>query len=322
MKKTCFRLLVFMQLIMFTGCATKSKSFKPLEASVSKMQQIAAQKEIELPQIKGYKRKVVIGRFSNESNYGKVLLTDENYDRIGKQASDMLMSRLVKSNRFIVFERPDLNVLKAEENFVKDANLIGSDAIIVGSVTEFGRAVTGKSGFLSNTKMQIAKARVEIRLVDARTGHAFFSAAGAGEASAESGEIAGFGSQADYDATLNDRAIAAAISDVIDKLITTLESRPWQTDVLDIQGQQVFISGGKMQGLKEGDLLNVLQKTKTINSKQSGFAIDLPPKKVASIKIVSLFGETETNEGAIGEIVEGNVDTSLKDQLFVREGVK
>lgn len=322
MKKTCCRLLVFMQLIMFTGCATKSKSFKPLETSVSKMQQIAAQKEIELPQIKGYKRKVVIGRFSNESNYGKVLLTDENYDRIGKQASDMLMSRLVKSNRFIVFERPDLNVLKAEENFVKDANLIGSDAIIVGSVTEFGRAVTGKSGFLSNTKMQIAKARVEIRLVDARTGHAFFSTAGAGEASAESGEIAGFGSQADYDATLNDKAIAAAISDVIDKLIATLESRPWQTDVLDIQGQQVFISGGKMQGLKEGDLLNVLQKTKTINSKQSGFAIDLPPKKVASIKIVSLFGQTETNEGAIGEIVEGNVDTSLKDQLFVREGVQ
>ena len=100
--------------------------------------------------------------------------------------------------------------------------------MIIGSVTEFGRSVGGKTGFLSSTKVQIAKAKVDIRLVDVKTGHAYFSATGAGEASTESGEIAGFGSRADYDATLNDRAIAAAISDVIDRLVSRLADRPWR----------------------------------------------------------------------------------------------
>jgi len=71
-----------------------------------------------------------------------------------------------------------------------------------------GRSTTGKSGFLSGTKVQTAHAKVEIRLVDVRTGYVFFTASGAGDASTESGEVAGFGSKADYDATLNDRAIA------------------------------------------------------------------------------------------------------------------
>ncbi len=320
--KILSKVLVFVFLVSVMGCAVKSKPLKISEAPIPQMQQVEAQKALELSPVKGYKRKIVIGRFSNETNYGKILLVDENNDPIGKQASDMLANRLIKSNRFIVFERPDLNVLKDEAEYVKDTNIIGTDAIIVGAVTEFGRAVTGKSGFLSSTKMQVAKARVEIRLVDARTGHAFFSATGAGESSTETGDTAGFGSQADYDATLNDRAIGSAVSDVIDKLISTLENRPWQTDVLDIQGNQVFISGGKSQGIKVGDYLTVFQKTKTIKSKQSGFDIDLPPKKIGTLKIISLFGDNETNEGAIGEIIEEGLQISLTDDLFVREGEK
>ena len=33
----------------------------------------------QLPPVKRYKRKVVIGRFTNETNYGRALLTDEEY---------------------------------------------------------------------------------------------------------------------------------------------------------------------------------------------------------------------------------------------------
>lgn len=316
------RILIVLPLVFVMGCAVKSAPLKPAESMVTQAQQMAAQKEIQLPTLKGYKRKIIVGRFSNESNYGKALLLDVNNDPIGKQASDMLTSRLIKSGRFIVIERPDMNVVQDEAAFVKDVNYVGADAIIVGAVTEFGRVVTGKNGFLSSTKMQTAKARVDIRLVDARTGHAFFSAAGAGEASTETGDTAGFGSQSDYDATLNDRAIAAAISDVITQLISKVESRPWQTDVLDIQGQQVYIAGGQAQGVKEGDKLVVFQKTKTINSKQSGFAIDLPAQRVATLKVTSLFGETEINEGAVGEIVDGAIDAEHKDLLFIREDGK
>ena len=237
-----------------SGCATVSQPPAPVASPVPRPEQVAAQRAVQAAQAPRYKRKVAIARFSNETNYGRALLVDADLDRLGKQASDMLSSRLVMSGTFLVLERPDIQKVMREQEVTGGANLVGADTLIVGSVTEFGRSVGGEVGFLSGTKVQIAKAKVDIRLVDTKTGLAYFSAVGAGEATTETGQVAGFGSRAAYDATLNDRAIAAAISDVIDKLVSKLDDRPWRTDILDLQGNQVFVSGGQRQGLLSASL--------------------------------------------------------------------
>lgn len=304
---------------LFAGCATVSEKPVIIEPPVSKAQLQQAQTISQLLTNKRYKRKIAIARFTNESNYGRALMTDQDYDRIGKQASDMLASKLIKSNKFIVFERTDLNKVQNEQVISRDFGLIGVDALIIGSVTEFGRSITGKSGFLSSTKVQTARAKVDVRIVDVKTGQAFFSATGAGEANTESGEIAGYGSRAEYDATLNDRAISASISDMIDKLVSSLEERPWKTDILEIQGRQVFISGGQRQGLKVGDTLQVMEIGKMIKSQQSGFDILLPPKKIATVKVDTFFGDNENNEGSVCEVILGAIDpTSLKG-IYIEE---
>jgi curli biogenesis system outer membrane secretion channel CsgG len=272
-----------------------------------------------LPLGKRYKTKVAIGRFTNETNYGRSLLNDADLDRIGKQASDMLASRLILSDQFVVLERPDLNKLTKEQEIAGQASLVGADTLIIGSVTEFARSIGGQVGFLSSTKVQTARAKVDIRLVDPKTGHAYFSAIGAGEASTESGEVAGFGSRADYDGTLNDRAIAAAISDVIDRLVSQLGARKWKTDILQVQGNQVYVTGGKRQGLREGDSLAVWEAGDTIRSAQTGFDVTLPPRQVAALRVVSLFGDTETDEGAVCEITGGTIPQPVPLRLFVTE---
>ncbi len=312
-------ILMFSSLILVSSCATTASRPQPVEPPVSLQEQLNAQQLAQLPQKKKYKQKIVIGRFTNETTYGKTLLADENYDPIGKQASDMLATRLIQSGRFLVFERPDIRKIEAEQSITREKDLIGSDTIILGSVTEFGRSVTGKKGFLSDTKLQTAKAKVEIRLVDTKTGHAFFSTTGAGSAQTESGDVMGFGNKAAYDATLNDKVIAAAISDLINNLITSLENRPWHTDILQIQGNQIFISGGKNQGIKVGDVLVIFEKTKQVKSQQTGFMIDLPPQKAATIKVVSLFGDNDTNEGSIAELIDGTVDANAIDKYTIRE---
>lgn len=304
---------------MFNGCATVSPPLEPVEAPVSQTQQIKAQAASQVPATKQYKRKVAIARFSNESNYGRSLMTDQDYDRIGKQASDMLAAKLIKSNKFIVFERTDLSKIQREQAISGDARLVGVDALIVGSVTEFGRSVGGKSGFLSSTKVQTARAKVDARLVDVKTGQAFFSSTGVGEASTESGEVAGFGSYADYDATLNDRAIAAAIADMIDKLVSTLDERVWRTDILDVQGDQVFISGGQKQGIKPGDVLLVMERGAKVKSKQSGFDINLPAKRIAEIRVVSFFGDNENNEGSMCTVISGTLGSADPAKIYVEE---
>ncbi len=305
-------------LLVVTGCATTSAPVLQVEAPATKTQQVIAQKVAAIPMAKRYKRKVAIIRFTNETNYGRSLMTDKDYDSLGKQASDMLATRLIKSNSFLVFERSDLKKLQ-QEQVISGGGLTGVDTVIVGSVTEFGRTIEGKTGFMSKTKVQRARAKVDIRLVDIKTGQAFFSATGAGEAATESGEVAGYGSQAAYDATLNDRAIAASITDVIDKLIATLEEKPWTTDILEAQNDQIFISGGTRQGLRAGDILSVKIPGQKVKSKQTGMEMNLPGRQIARIRVVSFFGDNENNEGAICEIVDGNIDPAAATSLYVEE---
>lgn len=302
---------------MLAACATVSTPPQVKEAPTARTQQQAAQVASLATDEKAVKRKVAIGRFSNETRYGRTFVTDANLDPLGKQASDILATRLVASKQFLVFERPDIAKVAAEQSLSKDAGLIGVDALILGSVTEFGRSTTGKAGFLSATKVQNAHAKVELRLVDIKTGYVFFSASGTGEASTESGEIAGFGSRADYDGSLNDKAISAAISDVIGRMMTKLQERPWKSDILKADGSTVYISGGALQGIKPGSTLRIYKAGESIQSGQTGFTIALPPTPVATIRVTSNFGDSEVNGGSVAVVTSGSV---TKDKsLFVAE---
>lgn len=306
--------------VIATGCATVSKPPTVVELQTAQSAAIQQAQQSYTPAQKVLKRKVAIGRFTNETRYGKTFLRDGELDPLGKQASDMLSTRLVDSGQFIVFERPDLSKLEREAAISGPTKLVGVDTLILGSVTEFGRTVQGTTGFLSQTKTQIARAKVELRLVDTKTGQVYFSATGAGSATTETGSIAGYGSQSDYDDSLNDRAIGAAISEVQNSLIKKLQEKPWRTDILTAQGSTVFISGGARQGMKVGDTLGVYRKGKTITSGQSGFDIELPPTLIAKIQILAHFGENETNEGSQANVVSGSIPNSTSE-LFVGEAI-
>jgi len=307
-------------LCLVLGCATVEQQPQPVEGGASREAQLEAQKRQALPAKPRFKRKVAIGRFSNETRYGRSLLRDEDNDPLGKQISDILAGRLVESDRFLVFERPDINKLHAESALSGDAlDLIGADTMIFGSLTEFGRSTTGKTGFLSSTKKQTVEASVELRLVDVKTGHVFFTAKGSGSATVEAGEVAGYGSKAKYDATLNDKAIDAAVSDVLNTLIRKLEEREWRTDILKIENGQVFISGGTHQGIKPGVVLAVMKRGSTVKSKQTGFGIELPATRIGRIEVISTFGNSDANEGSVAKIVEGDLPESGFDGLFVTE---
>ena len=185
---------------------------------------------------------------------------------------------------------------------------MGVDALIIGSLTEFGRKTVGESGFLSSTKRQVAHAKVEFRLVDVKTGQVFHTASGSGEASIEKGSIAGFGSTASYDATLNDKAIKQAISESVNNFSQTLLARKWHTYFLSREGAQYFISGGPSQGIRPGMTFAVETEGKVIKSKQTGFPVQLPGKKVATLEVQSTFGDAPANEGAVATLVSGSLN--------------
>jgi len=302
------------------ACATQT----PPVASVEAPQSVAAQREAqqrvmqERPAKPVLKRKIAIGRVTNETAYGRSLLRDRYDDPLGKQVTDMLSKALTESGQFLVFERPDLGRVREEASLTgAKLNLIGVDVLVVGSLTEFGRKAIGETGFLSQSKRQVAFAKVDFRLVDTGTAQVLHASSAAGESSTESASAFGFGSQAAYDSTLNDSAIRTAVAAAVSKIISEMSARPWSTVILKAEPERVFISGGKTQGLTPGIRLAVETRGERIKSPQTGFEIVLPGKQVATVQVQALFGDNETNEGSVATIVSGSLQGYRAEDLVL-----
>lgn len=240
------------------------------------------------------KRKVAIGRFSNETQYSKGLFYDKENDPMRKQALDILSSKLAASGKFILLEREDLDILVKEAG--ADMNKIGADYIILGSITEFGRKTEGEQKVFSSTKTQTVEAGVSIRLVEAATGLIIYSDEAKGFAETSSKQTMGLGGSAGYDATLSDKAISAALSQLVENIINKCMDKPWKSYVLSVEDGAYIISGGASQGIVAGDKFNLYKKGKTVKNPQTGMNVELPGVKMGEVTILTSFGDTPETE--------------------------
>lgn len=302
------------------GCAVQQSPVKSVDSNVSLEAQRQAQQSQSAVSAPALKRKIALGRISNETNYGKSLLRDANGDVLGKQVTDMLAKALTESGHFIVLERSDISSLQKEQALTgQKMDLVGTDVLMIGSLTEFGRKVTGVSGFWSASKKQVAQAKMDVRAVDARTGEVIFAASGTGQSSTEASSIMGMGSRAGYDGTLNDKAINQAVSEIVNAFVTRMSERPWRTFFLNADKNAVAIAGGKSQGLNPGTTLQVLTQGKKVKSPQTGFMIQLPGTPIATIQVVSNFGDTPQTEGSLVRITSGSLGGHKISELVIQE---
>ena len=267
------------------------------------------------------KRKVAIARFSNETKYGNNFLQDGYGDRIGKQASDILAARLTETNKFIMLERSDFARIQDEVEHGKVAAInVPADYMIIGSVSEFGRKDTSDVGVFSRTKKQTAYAKVNIRLVDTKTGQVVFGTEGSGEAASEVGSTMGLGGRAGYDATLDDKAISGAITKMIGNVIDKLLDKPWRSYLLSYTNGQYLVAGGKAQGIKINDEFTVFQKGQVIVNPQTGLPLELPGQSVGKIKVVTTLGSTVDDEVSLCVPVKGaQLPEKDFDKLYISE---
>ena len=243
---------------------------------------------------KTIKRKVAIGRFTNETQYAKGLFYDKENDPMRKQALDILSSKLAASGKFILLERDDLDVLVAEAGASMEK--IGADFIILGSITEFGRKAEGQQKVFSSTKTQTAEAGVSIRLVEAATGLIIYSDEAKGYAETTTKQTMGVGGTAVYDATLSDKAISAALGQLVENIINKCLDKPWRSYFLSVEDGTYIISGGLSQGIAIGDSFTVYSKGKTVTNPQTGMKIELPGRKVGTVSVLQSIGDTPETE--------------------------
>ena len=240
------------------------------------------------------KRKVAIGRFSNETQYGKGIFYDKENDPMSKQAMDILSSKLAASGKFILLERGDLDLLVAESGDKMEK--IGADYVILGSITEFGRKTEGKEKVFSSTKSQVVEAGVSVRLVETMTGLIVYSDEAKGYAETTTKTTLGIGGTAGYDASLSDKAISAALSQLVDNIINKCMDTPWKSFLLDGEDGTYIMSGGASQGIRPQDKFIVYKRGKTVTNPQTGLKVELPGTAVGEVIVTSSFGNTVENE--------------------------
>lgn len=103
--------------ILATGCVTAPVQLHDKAAPISEAAQLEAQNTLAVLSTKlTLKRKIAVGRLSNETTYGKSLLSDASNDKISDKISDMFVQGLTNSGNYLIFERPDIERLQGEAN--------------------------------------------------------------------------------------------------------------------------------------------------------------------------------------------------------------
>lgn len=310
-------IILIASLLLLGGCA-KFQSERPQQTLAITPASSATVTDAEF----SLKKKVAIGRFTNESRLANSFLNEgsDTKERMSRAATDILTAKLAMTKRYILVERQDEMAINNEQQISDiQSYKIPADYLILGSISEFGRKTSGNVGVFDRTKKQTAYAKVTLRLIDTRTGQVIFGEEGSSEAVSEVGTVMGVGSQAGFDESLNDKAIDAAISSVIQSLMNKLAHDPWRSYVLNMEGTEVFIAGGEKQGIKVGDTFKVYQRGKLVVNPQSKTPVELPGKVIATIKVVETIPGEELSELSRAQIVQGGINKDELANLYISD---
>jgi curli biogenesis system outer membrane secretion channel CsgG len=244
------------------------------ETTVTRPQTAAKTTPSQAPRIthKGPKLRVGIVDFVNKTSYGA--------GRLGSSASDILTTELFKTGAFIIVERGQLKQVIGEqalgqtgavnaETAAQAGKVLGLNALVTGSVSQFGVSTGGADFRIYKQKVQTAKCTVDVRVVESSTGQLLFADSGKGEFERKAQEILGLGTTAGYDETLGQEALRSAITKFMDNLVQQLQNVEWSGRIASISGSDIYINVGRDVGLKMGDPLIVQTLGKEIYDPQT-----------------------------------------------------
>ena len=245
---------------------------------------------------------------------------------IGKGIADMLVEKLVQGGQYTVIERKALDKVLAEQNFsnsdradpssaAKLGRVLGVDAIVIGSITQFGRddKATNLGGFgrsiggigIGGVGKRESKAVVAIssRIISTETAEILAVATGKGESSRSGTSLLGAGgssggagggaydmSSSNFGATIIGEATNKAVVDVAGQLNQNSAKLPTvqiKVDglIADVSGSTIVLNVGTSGGVKVGDRLEVKRVTRTVTDPATGKVLRRIASKLGEIVI-------------------------------------
>jgi len=236
----------------------------------------------------------------------------QNLD-VGKGIADLIVDRLVIDGTYSVIERKAINKIMAEQNFsnsdrvdpnsaAKLGKILGVEAIIIGSITQFGRddksigvgggavgGIAGRYGLGGVGKKQ-SKAVVAInaRMVSTDTAEILAVGQGKGESKRSGTSLIGAGGSAEnqgggaismsssnFSNTILGEAVAAAVTQLSAELNQAAGRLPTKVVtidglVADVSGNSLVLNVGSRAGVKVGDRLQIKRTGRAITDPATG----------------------------------------------------
>lgn len=232
---------------------------------------------------------------------------------VGRGIRDLLVERFVQSGEYSVVERAALDKILAEQDFSNSdranpataarlAKVLGVDAIVIGSITQFGRddqeRKVGAGAFggfgrkygLGGVKTSKAKAVVGVtaRMIDTETAEILGVSSGRGESKRSgtalygSGAVSGTGGAGDIDmnnSNFGQTLIGEAVYEAIDPIVAGMESysdrvaqraRNIEGLVADYTSGVAILNIGSNAGVRVGDRFEIARPTREIRDPASG----------------------------------------------------
>jgi curli biogenesis system outer membrane secretion channel CsgG len=259
------------------------------------------------------KKRIAIMNFDFSAVQSDVIAIFGGRQDVGKGVADLLVDRLVTDGRYSVIERKALDKVIAEQNFsnsdradpnsaAKLGRLLGVDAIVIGSITQFGRddkntsvsgsAIGGLAGRygLGGVGKKSSKAVVQInaRMVNTDTGEILAVAQGRGESTRSSASLLGSGGSV-YNAgsggldmgshNFADTILGEAVNQAVTGVATRLENEAGRLPehvveisglIADVNGSTLVMNVGSRSGVKVGDVLQVSHAGREIRDPATG----------------------------------------------------
>jgi curli biogenesis system outer membrane secretion channel CsgG len=283
------------------------------------------------------KKRVAVMNFDYgtvRSGVAAIFGTDQD---VGKGISDLLVQRLVTDGKYSVIERNALDKILSEQNFsnsdradsttaAKIGRILGVDAIIIGSITQFGRddqhTNIGGGGFggygsklgLGGVSTHKAKAVVGVtaRLINTSTGEIMAAVTGTGESTRSGTSLLGAGAgggsgggagldmgSSNFSQTILGEAVGKAVTDTATQLDAAASNLPTVKVVVsglvaDATGNTLIINVGSKGGVKVGDKLEVSRQIRTVKDPTTGKVLKTIADKVGEATVTEVDEDSAT----------------------------
>lgn len=269
----------------------------------------------------------------DEFDYGTVKSSAQaifgtNVD-LGKGIQALLMKRIAESGQYRVVERRNLSKLMAEQDLgasnrarqapnARIGRIIGADAILMGTITIFGRDDKRRGvdlgGYapkvLGRTRIGVgegtAVVAVSYRLVDAETSEVIDQGESRGESKRKSSSLAiagrgskggGFGSTDLTSTNFAATIVGEATTECIDKVAASANAQASgvskrtlevEARIADVSGDRIYLAAGEANGVAKCDRFDVYRVRREILDPTTKEVIDLDLERVGQLLITEV----------------------------------